>query len=64
MRSVVFGKVANKAADARCNDRMDACGCRLESDWGEVGVVCTYNGRDYRPTGDETRVGLTDLFTT
>jgi hypothetical protein len=64
--ATIFGKVAVKAADARCSDRMpeDSWGYSFEWDPAEFGFVCTYEGRDYRPTGQKTRVGLTDLFDT
>ena len=61
--TIVLGKVTNKAADARCADRMpaDAWGYGFEWKWNEFGFVCSYSGRDYRPTGAGSRVGLTDL---
>jgi hypothetical protein len=64
--ATISGKVTNKAADARCSDRMpeDSWGYSFEWDWAEHGFVCTYEGRDYRSTGQRTRVGLTDLFDT
>jgi hypothetical protein len=64
--ATISGKVAKKAADARCSDRMpeDSWGYTLEWDWAEFGFVCTHEGRDYRPTGQRTRVGVADLFGT
>ena len=61
--ATMFSKATVKAADYRCSDRMpeDTWGYSFEWDWTEFGFVCTYTGRDYRPTGQRTRVGLADL---
>lgn len=61
--SVLAPKAAWDAADARCDDSQppDAWGYAIEWKWDELGWVCTYKGRDYAPSGDKLRVGLTDL---
>ena len=62
--TVVIPKGLWDAGDARCQQRTpaDAWGYSIEWDWSEFGFICSFNGRDYQPTGEQTRVGLTDLF--
>ena len=53
--ATIFGKVAVKAADARCSDRMpeDSWGYSLEWDSAEFEFLCTYKGgTTNRPVGE------------
>jgi hypothetical protein len=61
--SVMVPKALSEAGESRCQQRAhDAWGYSTEWDWSELGFICTFNGRDYRPNGERVRVGLTELF--
>jgi hypothetical protein len=62
--AVVLPKGIADGADNRCNRAMpeDAWGYTINWAWSEFGWVCRYEGGDYRPTGEERRIGLTDLI--
>lgn len=62
--SVLASKGVHDGADNRCNRGMpsDAWGYTVEWEWGEFAFICRYKGGDYNPTGQERRVGLTDLL--
>ena len=62
--STMVEKGVHYGADNRCFRAMpeNAWGYTIEWNWSNVGWICAYKGRDYRPTGQERRIGLTDLI--
>lgn len=60
----VLGQGAYNRANGLCMRAQpaDAWGFTIEWRRSDLTFICSYQGRDYRPTGDDLRVGLRDLL--
>jgi hypothetical protein len=59
-----IGTGAHNRATGRCTSAQPADAWAFTIEWSssERAFICAYQGRDYRPRGDELRVGLRDLL--